>query len=636
MKMKKLLSGVLAAALMLIGPVQVFACAEGLDETNTFYYTQDEYTFEKLSHPEKDVKTSDGIVDYLGAGTVDVVTDPESEYYNAGARGQNYAWAALSYGDWLYVSTCYSNMNSTISFMKSSLGDNFEEDLQDAAFDLIFNGDFFNGEEDDGVANSILVKINTKTGETKLLMAKNLNNYGPAFRNGVVYKDKLYFCGSVREGNSTGMPSVWQVDPETDECKEVYCGIDNMTDYIAAYKEGISTGIRGMCIYEDQLVISNVTMDAATGKSSATILISSDPEQGFTQIADSDDLFGYPAYHYCDSIYGGSIWEMVEFNGSLYVSICTGTPDNMPDDNTMQSFAIVRGDQNEDGSFTWTALAGDQEKDGARYCFGIDPERTRSGAATLMVYGDYLYIGEYNDEEIALERILFDKTGEDADGEFFGNIDCGFMNANLDQSVNLYRMDKDENVELVVGDKTEMFPDGSLSGLGSGFGRNENQYIWRMEVYEGKLYVGTFDTSSLLQPIGQLANGDLITQSRSEWKSQIEYLKTFLDCLNDADENTNWFSMARQVRKVTKTLFKNMSVKSIASILKMMNYLRKAERGFDLYVTEDGINFETVTTDGFGDPYNHGLRVFATTDQGLCIGTANPFYGTQIWIQRAE
>ena len=38
--------------------------------------------------------------------------------------------------------------------------------------------------------------------------------------------------------------------------------------------------------------------------------------------------------------------------------------------------------------------------------FGIDPARTRSGAANLIVYNDYLYIGEYNDEEIALERIL--------------------------------------------------------------------------------------------------------------------------------------------------------------------------------------------------------------------------------------
>lgn len=98
-----------------------------------------------------------------------------------------------------------------------------------------------------------------------------------------------------------------------------------------------------MCVYKDQLVISNVTMDAATGKSSAALPISSDPEKGFTQIADSDSLFNYPAYHYADSIYGGSIWDMAEFNGRLYVSICTGTEDNMPDDNTMQSFALVRG-----------------------------------------------------------------------------------------------------------------------------------------------------------------------------------------------------------------------------------------------------------------------------------------------------
>lgn len=106
-----------------------------------------------------------------------------------------------------------------------------------------------------------------------------------------------------------------------------------------------------------------------------------------------------------------------------------------------------------------------------------------------MVFNDYLYIGEYNDEEIALERVLFSKTGKNADGQFGGGLDCRFLNANLDQSVNLYRMDKNENMELVVGNSTKMFPNGSLSGLKSGFGRNENQYIWRMEVYDGKLYV---------------------------------------------------------------------------------------------------------------------------------------------------
>lgn len=638
MKMKKLLSGVLAAALMLIGPVQVFACAEGLEETNTFTYTMGGYSFEKLSHPEKDVKTSDGIVDYLGGGVQEIVTDPESEYYNAGSRGQNYTWAALGYGDWLYVGTCYAAIGNTLSLMKSSLGDKFDEEMLHATFNALFNGTFFNEEEDGVNAKGVLVKINTKTGEGKVLMAESYNGYSPLFRNAVEYNGKLYFCGSVRGDPSGAYPSVWQIDPETDECKSVYKGLDNMQDYLAAYQLGVSTGIRGMCVYKDQLVISNVTMDATTGESSATILISSDPEQGFTLIADSDDLFGYPAYLYRDSIYGGAIWDMVEYNGSLYVSICTGTMNNAPDVDSMQSFALVRGDQNEDGSFTWTALAGDQEKDGARYCFGIDPERTRSGAANLIVYKDYLYIGEYNDEQIALERIIFDKTSEDADGEFGGGLDCTFLNKNLEQSVSLYRMDKNENMELVMGDKTEMFPEGSLSGLGSGFGRHENQYIWRMQEYDGKLYIGTFDTSSLLQVFGQFVNGDLITQSRSEWKSQIDYLKTLMGVVYDANFGNGFTleAMGDAVRFSFKFIVNNIAPSNILSSIKLLNYLRKADRGFDLYVTEDGVNFETVTTDGFGDPYNHGLRVFATTDQGLCIGTANPFYGTQIWIQRAE
>lgn len=654
MNWKRVISGVLAAAMLSALPVQLLASAEGaeaaaevntwedltsvesLEDSNTFYYNKNGYTFEKLSHPEKDVKTADGVVDYLGDSAVGVVTDPDSDAYNAGDRGQNYAWSAIGYGDWLYVGTCYAAMGNTLSLMKSTLGDQYDEEVLKATFNAMFNGTFFaNNEEDGGRANGVLVKINTKTGETRLLMAKSLNNYAPLFRNAVEYHGKLYFCGSVVGANG-GLPSVWQVDPETDECKVVYTGLNNLRDYGAAYKQGISTGVRSMCVYHDQLVISNVTMDSTTGKSSATLLISTDPEQGFTQIADSDTLFNYPAYHYSDSIYGGSIWDMVEYNNSLYVSICTGTEDNMPNNNTMQSFALVRGDQNADGTFTWTPVAGDQKKDGARYTFGIDPERTRSGAANLTVFNDYLYIGEYNDEEIALERILFSKTGKNADGQFGGGLDCRFLNANLDQSVSLYRMDKNENMELVVGNSTKMFPNGSLSGLKSGFGRNENQYIWRMEVYDGKLYVGTHDASSLMECFGQFVNGNLLKRTPSEWKDQWDYLKALMKALETVDPNGNGNpdALAQTIKFSYNFVFKNITVRNIASAIKLLNYLRTAKRGFDLYVTEDGVNFETITIDGFGDPYNHGLRVFATTDQGLCLGTANPFYGTQIWIQR--
>lgn len=716
---KRITALALGAALLTATALPAFA--EG---TQKITYNAGNYTFEKISHPTKGTMSADGIVDYIGDGAVNVITDPSDPNYNAGDRGQNYSWSSVAYGDWMYVGTCYSAMGNTLTLMQNILGDKFDKDVMEAALKAMFNGTFYYGHEDGVDGGGILVKVNTKTGETKLLMSNSLNGMAPLFRNAIAYNGKLYFCGSVHVNGRSGLPSVYEIDPTDDSYKAVYVGLSSMQDYGAAYKKGISTGIRGMCVYNGKLVISNVFADATTGKSGATILASSNPSEGFTVIASQDDLFDYPAYTYRDSIYGGSVWDMVEYNGHLYVSICTGTEENAPDDNTMQSFAIVRGDENADGTFTWTPLIGDQEKDGARYTFGIDPERTRSGAANLIVYKDHLYIGEYNDEQIAMERILFNKTGEGGDGSL-GGVDCSFVNANLEQSVNLYRMDKDENIELLVGDATTMFPNGGISGIGSGFGHNENQYIWRMEVYDGKLYIGTFDTSSLLEPIGQFSNGDIIGMTPEQWATQLQYIKELLELLyeknstkpvatyemqatpetatpetamymddmavevedsfaREAADLTDMMEMAPDVlgndtevavlspensvedritslqdfsdyyetmldqyeqlaaeydlgddlKDAFEKLLNQETWDKIKSVLVCLHYMRTASRGFDMYVTSDGVNFETLTTSGFGDPYNHGLRVFAVTNQGLCLGTANPFYGTQLWIQR--
>lgn len=730
---------VAALAAILVSPLP--AHAEDASGAVT-YNAGNGYSFEKLSHPTVGTSQPDGIVDYQGNGAVAVPGADGNTANNEGDRGQSYTWAAASYGDWLYVGTCYAAMGNTLTLMNSTLGDSFDIETMRLTLEAMFNGTFFYGQQkEDGTADKdsggILVKINTKTGETKLLLSESLNGVAPLFRNAVSYKGKLYFCGSVRtSGGKGGLPAVYEIDPKTDEYKVVYQGLSSMQDYGAAYKQGISTGIRGMCVHDGQLVISNVGKDAA-GKFVSTILTSPDPSKGqdsFTEIANSDTLFNYPAIRYQDSIYGGAIWDMVSYNGHLYATICTGTPENAPDDNSMQSFAMVRGDKNADGSYSWTPIVGDQETDGAKYCFGIDPARTRSGAANLVVYNDYLYIGEYNDEEIALERILFNKSSTEEGGKSsMGGVDCSFVNANLEQSVNIYRMDKDENMELVVGDRTDMFPEGGISGLTSGFGRNENQYIWRMQKFDGKLYIGTFDTASLLEPIGQFSNGDIIDMTPEEWDSQVQRLRDLLDHLLDkkspddpivpvntlADDDSNkavdvddektevakgfgdlsdaledaagglcdqaatmsqdfeddaayvqkidgeiayfksfadqyqdmldsYESLKQQyedaygtelpsdIQDALDKLLSEENLKKLQSVLACMCYLRDAERGFDMYVTEDGVNFTTLTTNGFNDPYNHGLRTFAVTNQGLCLGTANPFYGCQVWIQRKE
>lgn len=725
-------AGLLAGVMLAVTALTPMTALAAEPENGKITYNAGEgYTFEKISHPTKGTMSADGIVDYIGGGKVEVITDTNDSNYNAGDRGQSYSWSAIAYGDWLYVGTCYAAMGNTLTLMDGVLGDKFDKDVMEAALKAMFNNTFFYGQtKPDGTPDTdsegILVKVNTKTGEMKLLLSKSMNDVAPMFRNAVAYKDKLYFCGSVHANGRSGLPSVYEIDPTDDSYKAVYVGLDSLQDYGAAYKAGVSTGIRGMCVYNDELVISNVYMNAATGESGALILASSNPSEGkssFRTIATQADMFNYPAYRYTDSIYGGSVWDMAEYNGHLYVSICTGTPDNAPDDNSMQSFAIIRGDRNEDGTYSWTQLVGDQSQ-GARYGFGIDLARTRSGAANLTVYKDKLYIGEYNDEEIALERILFDKSSNGSESSL-GGIDCSFVNANLEQSVNLYAMDENEDMELVVGDKTYMFPNGGTSGLGSGFGHNENQYIWRMQVYDGKLYVGTFDTSSLLEPIGQFSNGDIIGMTPEQWRQQMQLIKELLQLLMDKygtspiatiDENEEGeevtseivddaasndedeafesdiaglvdmmdmtpevlegdstvtalcdeesvdnrenslrdfadyysnmlegyneisanYELPDDLKDAFETLLSQDKLDKINSVIECLIYMRDAERGFDMYVTEDGTNFTKLTTSGFGDPYNHGLRVFAITNQGLCLGTANPFYGTQLWIQRAE
>lgn len=667
---KRIISVLLSAALVVASVSSITAMAAS-DTTSGATYQQKSFTANKITHPENGLKAPDGIVDYIGNSTV---TD---EITGVGDRAQNYAWSAIGYGDWVYIGTCPNAMTQTLNFMGTVLGNKFDKEIMTATLNAMFNGAFFTAEEDGGDPKGILVKVNTKTGEVKLLMSKATTNTNVQFRNVVELNGKFYFCGSVN-----GLPTVYQVDPATDEYKKVYQSIDQ-ADFYKAYQMGISVGIRGISTFEDKLIISLVGLEGAY------ICESDNPEDpdSFKVIATMSDMFNYPAYRYQDSIYGGSIWDMAVYNGSLYVSICTGTPENKPDDNTMQSFALIKGDRDDNGKWTWTSVIGDKEKDNAKYTYGIDPERTRSSAANLCVYDGYLYIGEYNDEKIALERVLFDQS-------------CGFMNSNLEQSVNLYRMDENEEIQLVVGDADEMFPDGGLTGLGSGFDRNENQYIWRMQVYNNKLYVGTFDTSSLLEPIGQLTNGDLLEMTDEEWQSQIEYIKVLAELIlnkyktpqlpvaapatlsisrddarnmaksvnnagkisrataanaenvielaqeieNTADEKASeeFIATYTELSKASKDMtisigeiidkiFTEESIAKMTSFVKCAAYMSTAERGFDIFTLDSNLNVKTVTTNGFGDPYNHGCRTFAVTDDSLIVGTANPFYGTQIW-----
>lgn len=608
------------ALLMLSGTFSVFAASEAPT------YTSGNYKAVKISHPDAGIGEADGLIEY------------ESGENDA---GQNYSWSAVGYGDWMYIGTCYAAMWQTLKIMAIEMGLNTEQIR--ALMNVAFNGSLYVGDpknNPEDVNRSVIVKINSKTGETKIV--EEPQRHG-GYRAATVFKDKLYFIGTGAK------PFLLEIDPNNnDKTTKVY-EADPVT------VPGIATGIRGITEVNGKLAVTMI------GNDGAFIVASENPSLGkpsFKTIATQQDLFDYPANRYMDDIFGGSIWDMVALNGKLYISIVTGRQ------NHKQPFALVCGEEQSDGTWKYHAIAGDP-KDGAKYPFGFGSDR--SGAGNLVVYKNQLYVGGYNDPMKALPAAL--------------SLNFEPMYKDLSSPVCLWRMDENESFEMVAGEANEIFPEGPVGNMGAGFGNALNQYVWRMQEYDGKLFVGTFDIGSLAYPLMQFTNGDLFTRTPEEWKSQIEYIKTFIDLIkgneialprtmtakdvkaaaadvktvealaekggaSDIASTEKFYNSLKNIYKIyaevkpilpkeitdkLDTILDESKIDNFYYFLETCRYLSKGERGFDLLVSEDGKNFDVITRNGFGDPHNHGLRTFAVTDGGLCIGTANPFYGTQVW-----
>ena len=372
-----------------------------------------------------------------------------------------------------------------------------------------------------------------------------------------------------------------------------------------------------------------------------------------------------------------------EFNDKLYF-VGSGYPTNNlvetdPDTlvNNKQGFAMFRGSKEEDGTWSWKMIIGDKNQ-GALYDFGLGVKE--SGAGNLFVYDNYLYIGNYNDPMLDLAEIPNN-----------GNFELVYND--LVNAVNLYRMDENENIEMVVGQPNEEFVAGPIGNMGPGFDDPMNQYVWRMGEYNGKLFIGTFDASTLLNGFTQLTNGELINMPKDEFIRKLNLVKELIELLiskdvnlvteekqielydantnsidelvgaldlleNNLDEtavnntearNTNesiidMYYEIEALYEETKESLTDDIISEIEEILSIINinnikcyfaineYCKNATKGFDLLVSEDGVNFQVITRNGFNDKYNHGLRTFQATEEGLFLGTANPFYGTQLWL----
>ena len=518
-KIKKVLAVLLALAI-----VFSFTTALAADKPLRYTSPSGNYTAEKFSHPDTGVGEVDGIIEY-DSGVND--------------RGQNYSWSAVGYGDYMYVGTCYAAIATTLNIMAKQSG--IDPDVFKAGIDVLFNGALYMGDKENNPTDeqrSVLVRVNVRTGEVKIIEEpKAMGGY----RAATIFNGKLYFAAA------STTPYLLEIDPENNDSTQVVYTSARPSDPF------ISVGIRGLTSVNGMLIASMI------GDNGTYIVASKNPSEGqasFETICTQEDLLDYPAYMYNDSIFGGAIWDMVGFNDKLYLTVVTGKAGKK------QAFAMFCGEQNkETGKWEYKLLIGD-EKDGARYPYGLGADR--SGAANLVVHDNYLYIGGYNDPMIALPSALQGNFEE--------------LYKDLDSPVCLWRMDTDENIELVAGEANDLFPE-VKGNMGPGLGSNLNQYVWRMESYDSKLYVGTFDIGGLAYPLMQFTNGDILHRTPDEWKTQFEYIIKLLELLLKSDDkvarSAEVSTMVDTMQSMTPLLDKG-GANDLASTEKFYSLLQKA------------------------------------------------------------
>ena len=515
---KKLLSVVLAGTVIFTSLSTGISTMAAENQNGTL-------TVEKISHPDRGEGQIDGILPFEMMG----------EEAN---RNQSYVWSVAEYGDYIYMGSCwnpisgiyYRNLRDNLTKLFQSQGMDRKAAQEKASqlakdvMNVLYHGNFPDGSTAQK-GTPFIARMNKYTNEMELVYVEKENSQfinWNGYRMAQVYNDKIYF---VCAGYPTSR--LLQIDPETLDTKIVM--------QKTAENPGFSNGIRGLTVMNGELIVSLATdgadpdhmfengsplpkpyqdaikqvakkdtklNDPNPTLKGARILSTSNPEDpnGWKIIADQETFHNLPACYVADSINGGGVWDLVPFEGSLYATMVTGKTDPKTKENHKQGFAMYKGTPDANGNWKWLPIIGDTSK-GAQYEFGLG--KKESCAGNLFVFKDQLYIGGYNDPMLDLAQI-----GNEGNFEPLYN--------DLKNPACLYRMDKSGNIETINDD---------------GFGAASTQYLWRFSEYNGKLFIGTFDISTLASGFTQLTDGSLLELTPEEFMQELEYIKTLLEDL---------------------------------------------------------------------------------------------------------
>ena len=200
-------------------------------------------------------------------------------------------------------------------------------------------------------------------------------------------------------------------------------------------------------------------------------------------------------------------------------------------------------------------------------------------------------------------------------GTFNDNLYVGSMSLPIPpigpKGFDLIRIYTSDAWDLIVGSYYPRAPTDSrgppLSWWPAGFGNPLNFYCWSLQVYNGYLYLGSFDASVFLRYLTQDQINSLIDQETLDW-----WLEELLNI--GIDE--------QYVEELLKILEEGDLTVLIQKLVQCLG-------GADLWKSPDGIHWAPVSLNGFDNPSNYGFRTMVAGS--LFVGTANPFEGCEIW-----
>ncbi len=612
---------------------------------NLNVYVSDAYTVststkelnvEKISNPNAGEGEADGLVD-------------------GGDRETSYSWAMAARGQYLYIGTNRNVIgNVANAFVTAMTSAGITEDVAWGLINSMTNNEIPRPTTQDG---GEIFKCDMVTGEIEKIYTAEA---GVAFRMATEFEGNLYFASysSVAEADNY----IYKIDEN-----------DDMT---IAFTSSNGTSLRASCVYDNSLLFGGVDarIELAEGDENcqklAILKKDANDDTKWDRIADYKDFKDYATDTAVFNSVASPIWDMCTYNGYVYATI----------PNTVGVVMFrghpAEGDEpaNEYGWY-WEEVIGKNNginniglADSPDGYAGADEAGLLSTSGTPIAFNGKLYLFDFDNTIMAEVAALTGLVSELAQQDVKPSDYLKTMYTTLQHPQRLWCYDEETGKFNEVEGYSQYMQDNCI------------EYIWRADVYHDELFITTMDSAVIYNYITNLKGTyfvDLTEEEIDDLNGKIDELLSMIDTVGGSiegiDEIREILVSLQGLLEEYKTvaddskLFYDFVIKYENEInqmadfgtehsdllemagaefqdlynsvdwegLRMYSYIAKTidndTWGFDLLKSADGENFELVTDSGFNDRYNYGGRSIMATDYGLFVGTANPFYGTQLW-----